>query len=126
MLSSQIGEVMGSGAVAIFRIDDETILEPMDSGNYLIGGLKCDQLTKGWKYDVQNNQIVFIPPSAMQVDIARSWQLPSANIWLTGSENVSEQLGNNFPNFIMNNNSNFIAVISHPGYSAQLSQLLII
>jgi cyanophycinase len=115
-----IGEVMGSGAVAIFRIDSETILEPMDSGNYLIGGLKCDQLTKGWKYDIINNQIVFIPPSAKQVDIARSWQLPAANFWLTGSENNVEQLGTNFPNFIMNNNTSFIAVISHLGYSAQL------
>ena len=119
-----IGEVMGSGAVAIFRIDGETILEPMDSGNYLIGGLKCDQLTKGWKFDIKNNQIVFIPPSAKQVDIARSWQLPAANFWLTGSENISEQLGNNFPNFIMNNNTSFIAVISHPGYSSQLAPII--
>jgi hypothetical protein len=119
-----IGEVMGSGAVAIFRIDGETILKPMDSGNYLIGGLKCDQLTKGWKFDIKNNQIVFIPPSAKQVDIARSWQLPAANFWLTGSENISEHMGNNFPNFIMNNNTSFIAVISHPGYSTQLVPII--
>jgi cyanophycinase len=119
-----IGEVMGSGAVAIFRIDGETILEPMDSGNYLIEGLKCDQLTKGWKYDVINNQVDFIPPSARQVNIGRSWQLPAANFWLTGSENSAEQLGNYFPNFIVNNNTSFIAVISHPGYSAQLIPII--
>ena len=119
-----VGEVMGSGAVSVFRSDSETIFDPIKEGNYIVGGLKCDQLTNGWKYDILTNQIVFIPPSARQIEVSRNWQLPAANIWLTGSENISEHLGNNFTNFIFNVNASFIAVISHPGYSIQLTPLI--
>jgi len=118
-----IGEVMGSGAVSIFRSDSETILEPINSGKYTIERLKCDQLTSGWKYDILNKQIVFIPPSAKQVDSSRNWQLPETDIWLTGSDNISEHLTNNFINFISNVNTSFTVVISHPGYAVQLVSL---
>jgi cyanophycinase len=119
-----IGEVMGSGAASVFQIDSETILETINSGNYLIGGLKCDQLVNGWKYDILNKQIAFIPASAQQIDILRSWQLPTTNFWITGSENISEHLGNSFTNYILSNNTSFVTIISHPGYLVQLAPII--
>ncbi len=115
-----IGEVMGSGAAAIFSIDSQTILEPVINGNYIIGGLKCDQLTNGWKYNIHTKEIVFVPESAKQVDISRNWQLPETNIWLTGSESISEHLGNNFTNFIFRVNASYLVIVSHIGYASRL------
>lgn len=119
-----VGEVMGSGAVAVFTIDEQTNFQAMNSGDYTIEKLKCDQLTNGWKYDIINEQVVFIPASAKQVDPSRNWQLPESNFWLTGSENISEHLGSNFLNFISNVNASFLVVFSHPGYSSQLTPLI--
>jgi cyanophycinase len=111
-------EVMGSGAVSFFNIDDETVLHPMDGVNYTIEKLKCDQLTRGWKYDLVNKQISFIPPSAKEVDASRTWQMPETDIWITGSENIPLHLQSNFPSFISNNK---LVIISHPGAASRVS-----
>ncbi len=118
------GEAMGSGAVSIFTIDGETRFEQFNSGNYTIEKLKCDQLTKGWKYDLINRQISFIPSSANQVDTSREWHLPLTDFRLTGSENIPEQLAVNFPDFVSKVNNGLLVMISHPGYSSQLTPLL--
>ncbi len=120
-----IGEVMGSGAVSIFTIDDETSLQPLISGDYTIGRMKCDQLTKGWKYNINNRQISFIPPSAKEVDTLRQWELPKTNFWVTGSDNIPQQLQSNFYDFVANVNPSKFVVISHPGFSSQLNPLII-
>lgn len=119
-----IGEVMGSGAVSIFTLDEETELHPLTSGEYTIERMKCDQLTRGWKYDLNNRQISFIPPSAKDVDTLRKWELPQTDFWLTGSDNLSQHLQSGFADFIANVNTTKFVVISHPGFSTQLNPLV--
>ncbi|MFO7526046.1 MAG: cyanophycinase, partial [Ignavibacteriaceae bacterium] len=118
-----VGEVMGSGAVSIFTIDDETVLEPINAGDYTIERMKCDQLTSGWKYDINNREIAYIPPSAKEVDTVREWEFPLTDFWITGSDNISQHLQTSFSNFIANVNPDKFVIISHPGFSAQLSPL---
>jgi cyanophycinase len=119
-----IGEVMGSGAATIFTIDNETLFEPINAGNYTIESLKCEQLTKGWKYDLNSREIIYIPPSAKAVDTQREWELPLTDFWLTGSENISQHLQTNFPDFVANVNTGKFIVISHPGFVSQITPLI--
>jgi cyanophycinase len=119
-----VGEVMGSGAVSIFTIDDETDLQPINAGDYTIERMKCDQLTNGWKYDLNNRQIAYIPPSAKEVDNQSEWEFPITDFWITGSDNFSQHLQTNFFNFITNVNPDKFVIISHPGFSSQLNPLI--
>lgn len=119
-----VGEVMGSGAVSIFTIDDETDLQQISAGDYTIEKMKCDQLTNGWKYDLNNRQIAFIPTSAKEVDTLREWKFPLTDFWITGSDNFSQHLQTNFFNFIANVNPDKVVIISHPGFSSQLNPLI--
>lgn len=118
-----IGEVMGSGAVSIFTIDDETVFEPFVSNNYTIERLKSDQLTAGWKYDLNKKEISFIPVSAKDVDIQREWEFLQTNFWLTGSDSISFHLQTSFVNFISSVNTEKIVIITHPGYFAKLNPI---
>ena len=119
-----IGEVMGSGAVSVFTIDDETDLQPINAGDYTIERMKCEQLTNGWKYDLNNRQIAFIPTSAKEVDTLREGKFPLTDFWITGSDNISQHLQMNFSNFIANVNPDKFVIISHPGFSTQLNTLI--
>lgn len=119
-----VGEVMGSGAVSIFTMDDETVLQPISAGDYTIERMKCDQLTKGWKYDINNREIAYIPPSAEAVDTQRACEFPLTDFWITGSDNISQHLQTSFSNFIANVNPYKFVIISHPGFSTQLNPLL--
>jgi cyanophycinase len=119
-----IGEVMGSGAVSIFYKDNLTKYSPYNSGKYTIENLKSHLLTKGWKFDFINKQIVFIPSSAKYVYTNRAWQHPLTDFYLTGNNNISAQLNTNLANFISSVNSNNIAIITHPGFSSSLSSLI--
>jgi cyanophycinase len=116
-----IGEVIGSGAATIFTIDNETLFEPMNSGNYTVENLKCEQLTKYWKYNLNSREIIYIPLSAKEVDTQREWELPLTYIWLTGSDNISQHLQLNFPEFVSSVNTGKFIVISHSGFSSQLT-----
>ncbi|MFN3874259.1 MAG: cyanophycinase, partial [Ignavibacterium sp.] len=71
-----IGEVMGSGAVAIYYKDNTTRYSPYTSGKYTIENLKSHILTKGWKFNFSTKEITFVPSSAKDVDTNRSWQFP--------------------------------------------------
>ena len=119
-----IGEVMGSGAASIFTIDNETVFEPISSGNYTIQRLKCEQLTKGWQYDLNTKQITYIPPSAKQVDTLRTTEFPLTDFWLTGSNDISLQIQTNFSDFIANVNTSKSVIISHPGFASQLTPII--
>jgi len=115
-----ISEVMGSGAAYIFTIDNETVFESFNSGNYTIERLKCEQLTEGWKYDLISREINFIPPSAKAVDIQRSTEFPLTDVWLSGSDNISQHIDSNFASFISSVNADTTILISHPGFTNQL------
>lgn len=115
-----IGEVMGSGAAYIFTIANETVFKPINSGNYTIEKLKCDQLTSGWKYDLINREIEFIPASAKAVDTQRLTEFPLTDFWLTGSDNISQHVQLKFSEYLSNVNTDTTIIISHPGFDSQL------
>jgi cyanophycinase len=117
-----IGEVMGSGAVSIFYKDALTKYSSFTSGKYTIENMKSHLLTKGWKYDFINNEIAFIPSSAIDVDVNRVWFYPQTNFYLTGSNNLTSHL-NNLNSFLTENNSTNVLVISHPGYSDSITTI---
>ncbi len=119
-----IGEVMGSGAVSIFYKDDLTKYSTYSSGKYTIENLKSHLLIKGWKFNFNTKEIVFIPSSAKDVDTNRVWQFPLTDFYLTGSNNISAQLNTNLSDYLTNVNSSNVAVISHPGFSSSLSLII--
>ncbi|MEJ5261803.1 MAG: Type 1 glutamine amidotransferase-like domain-containing protein [Ignavibacterium sp.] len=118
-----IGEVMGSGAVSIFYKDDLTNYSTYSAGKYSIENLKSHFLTKGWKFNFNTKEIVFIPSSAKDVDTNRVWQFPLTDFYLTGSNDISAQLNTNLYDYLSNVNSSNVAVISHPGFSSTLSSI---
>lgn len=117
-----IGEVMGSGAVSIFYKDASTKYSSINAGKYTIENLKSHLLTKGWKYDFINNEISYIPASAKDVDVSRSWQYPQTNFTLTGDNNLSAQL-NNLSSFLNEVNSSNVLIVSHPGFSSSIAAI---
>lgn len=116
-----IGEVMGSGAVTIFRKDAVTKYSAVTSEKYTIENLNSEVLTKSWKYDLINKEINFIPPSAKDVDTARTWFYPQTSFYLTGSNDITAQLNTNLSAFLSAENSSSIVVITHPGYASALN-----
>lgn len=117
-----VGEVMGSGAVSIFYKDSQTEYSDFSAGKYTIENLKCHTLTKGWKYDLINNQIAFIPSSAKDVDINRPWFYSQSNITLTGSNSITSHL-NNLGNYLNEVNSTNVLLITHPGFSGSAAAI---
>lgn len=118
-----IGEVMGSGAVTIFYKDNLTEYSTYSSGKYTIENLKSHILTKGWKFNFNTKEIAFIPSSAKDVDTNRSWHFPLTDFYLTGNNNISIQLSTNLSAFLSSVNSNNVLVISHPGFSNNISTI---
>jgi len=119
-----IGEVMGSGAVTILYKDDLTKYSTYVYGKYTIENLKAHILTKGWKFNFNLMQIEYIPNSAKDVDTSRSYQFPLTDLYLTGSNTISEHLNSNFSSFLASVNNSNILVITHPGYSSSLTPLV--
>lgn len=118
-----IGEVMGSGAVAIFYKDALTKYSTFTSSKYTIENLKSQMLTKGWKFNLANREIAFVPASAKDLDTSRAWFYPQTDFYLTGTNTISSQLSTNLTAFLSEVNNSSIAVISHPGYAATLNTL---
>lgn len=118
-----IGTVMGSGAVAVFNLDERTNFSDYQSGKYFIENLKCDFLTSGWKYNFSSNEIYKIPSSAKPIDNTRSTQFPLTDIILTGENKISAQLNNHLSKFKSEYNLNNVTIISHYGYSANVESI---
>jgi cyanophycinase len=117
------GEVMGSGAVTIYYKDNLTKYSPYVSGKYTIENLKSHILTRGWKFNFNTKQISFIPSSAKDFDINRPWQFPRTDFYLTGNNNISAQLNTHLSAFLFSVNSSNVLVISHPGFSNNVSTI---
>jgi len=117
-----IGEVMGSGAVYIFYKDENTNYSNYESAKYTIENLKSHILTKGWKYNFNDQQVSFIPSSAKNVDVNRSWQFPQTSFTLTGDNNLTSQI-NNLSSFVQEVNSSNVLIITHPGFSSSITTI---
>jgi len=117
-----IATVYGSGSVSFFSIDNSTRF--VNESKYLIENIKCDLLTANWKYDLTNNSVYSIPPTAKEVDTSRSWQLPETGLFLSGSNSVSGNTTYNLPGFLQKANMSKTVIITHPGYVSSITPIL--
>jgi cyanophycinase len=118
-----IAEVMGTAAVSFFYQDELTNFTDFQNDLYTIENLKCDQLTKGWKFNLNTREIEYIPPSAKEVDTSRVWQYPKTIFTLTGSNDIANQLNNRFNDFICGINNPSIVIFSNQSFSSQVQQI---
>ena len=119
-----IAEVMGTAAVSFFYQDESTNLTEYVNGHYTIENLKCDQLTNGWKFNLNKREIEYIPSSAKQVDTSRVWKYPETSLTLTASNDILNQLDDSFSNFISEISNPSIVIFSNQNYSSQAQQIV--
>ena len=113
--NNQIGYVFGSGSVSIFQQDERTKLSG-SSSNYSVENLKYDQLLHGWEYDFKNNKITGYPNSVIQLDTNRIIKLPRTNIYLSGSNNILNNINNGLETYLKDIDSDLVGIITTVNY----------
>ncbi len=114
--------VMGSGSVSFYRCDSLTRL--WSSGTtYELENLYARQLTKNWVYDLNSNQIAFIPISAKSFNQS-AIQFGKSDITLTGSNWIASSWVPALSSFITRANTAKVLIISYPAYSTKANSIL--
>ena len=93
-----IGTIMGSGAVAFYQIDDQTIISS-NPPDYTLENMKCDQLTAGFQYDIFMREIYSSPESATSVNFSQPISYPRTDFILTGTNNASQNIALSFDEY---------------------------
>lgn len=119
-----IAEVLGTASVSFFYQDELTNFTDFQNELYTIENLKCDQLTNGWKFNLNTREIEYIPPSAKQVDTSRVWQYPKTNFTLTGTNDIVNQLSSSFNEFLSGINNPSIVVFTHQSFNTQVQPII--
>jgi len=119
-----IAEVMGSAAVSFYHVDELTKFTNFNNDLYTIENLKCDQLLKGWKFNLKTREIEYIPPSAKFVDTSRTWQFPITDFTVTGSNDIGAQLDNFFTDYLSGIVNPLVVVFTNQTFSTS-TQLII-
>ncbi len=116
------GTVMGSGAVAIYRVDSITNITSTQTA-YHIENLLAHQLVAGWEYDFFNKRIKSIPQSAKPFSIL-SPTIPVTDVTLAGIGFKANVWTNQLSTFLQNSNSSRIVVLTHQSYMSQANALI--
>ena len=116
------GTVMGSGAVAIYRVDSITNITATQTA-YHIENLLAHQLVAGWEYDFFNKRIKSIPQSAKPFSIL-SPTIPVTDVTLAGIGFKANVWTNQLSTFLQNSNSSRIVVLTHQSYMSQANALI--
>jgi cyanophycinase len=116
------GTVMGSGAVAIYRVDSITNITSTQTA-YHIENLLAHQLVAGWEYDFFNKRIKTIPQSAKPFSIL-SPTVPVTDVTLAGIGFKANVWTNQLSTFLQNSNSSRIVVLTHQSYMSQANALI--
>ena len=116
------GTVMGSGAVAIYRVDSITNITATQTA-YHIENLLAHQLVAGWEYDFFNKRIKTIPQSAKPFSIL-SPTIPVTDVTLAGIGFKANVWTNQLSTFLQNSNSSRIVVLTHQSYMSQANTLI--
>ncbi|GAB1441944.1 hypothetical protein MASR2M39_07790 [Ignavibacteriales bacterium] len=116
------GTVMGSGAVAIYRVDSLTNITSTQPA-YKIENLLAHQLVAGWEYDFINKQIKTIPSTAKPFSIS-SPGVPVSDIVLGGSGFKANVWTNQLSTYLQTINSSRIVVLTHQSYISQANLLV--
>lgn len=108
-------KVYGTGAVTIFRKDENTIYQ-RESNSYVIQGLHSDQLIEGWSYDLITDNV--IPrENAREILPVKTSEFPSAEIWFSGNDSVEDNLNFGLKEFIAADNQ--FLVMFDPGSASR-------
>ncbi|MBK7866519.1 MAG: Type 1 glutamine amidotransferase-like domain-containing protein [Ignavibacteriales bacterium] len=116
------GRVMGSGAVAIYRIDSITNISSTQTA-YRIENLLAHQLVAGWEYDFINKQIKATTASTRPFVIS-SPGVPIADITLTGTGFKANVWTSVLSTFLQSINSSRIVVLTNSTYLSQANLLV--
>ncbi len=112
-----IAEIMGTAAVSFYYQDGLTNFTDFQNDLYTIENLKCDQLTEGWKFNLNSREIEYIPPSAKFVDTSRTWEYPITNFTVTGSNDIGGQLDNFFTDYLSGIADPMVVVFTHQSFN---------
>lgn len=116
------GRVMGSGAVAIYRVDSLTNISSTQT-DYRVENLLAHQLVAGWEYDFINKRIKTTTASTRPFAIS-SPGVPATDIILTGTGFKTNVWTTAISNFLQTINSNRIVVLTNPTYLNQANSLV--
>lgn len=119
-----IAEVMGTAAVSFFYQDELTNFTDFQNELYTIENIKCDQLTNGWKFNLNTREIEYIPPSAKQVDTSRVWQYPNTNFIINGTNDIVNQISSSFDEFLSEIVNPSIVIFTHQSFSTQVQPVI--
>lgn len=112
-------EVMGSGAVTFYDGAVHSGMNIYDDG-YVFNKVKAHQLVKGWKFNLNDRVVSYIPPSA-RAFVPKVYSSENLNHYFNGTSSVSSQLSGTFPAF--SNSSGKYRIFTHPGFLPYISPL---
>ena len=116
------GVVMGSGSVSFYRADSLTRL--WSSGIlYELENLHARQLTKNWVYDLNSNNVSFVPLSAKAFNAVNT-TYPKSDVTMTGSNWVATSWLATLSAFVSRANTPDVLIISYPAYEAKANSIL--
>lgn len=110
--------VKGSGSVAVFYFDNQSRFTEYIGGKYTIENLRSHLLTKNWMFDFQNLQVLQIPSSAKSLDSLQTIKYPVTKFYLTGNNDINLHTTQNLSNFLAENNSSYVLLITHSEFSS--------
>lgn len=115
-----IAEVMGSGAVAFYDAAGPGSFAFYD-GKYVFNKIKAHQLVKGWKFNI-NDRIVSYIPSSARAFVPKHYSSVNLNHYFNGTSSISSQLSGTFPAFTQNSSGKY-RVFTHPGFLPSIAPL---
>lgn len=117
-----IAEVMGSGAVSFYQIDDKTRMEYLSS-EFIIENLKCDMLVENWKYNINEKSICYVPPTAQEFDVESEIEFPKTDIWLSGGNSIQSAVNNHLSLFINEADVSNVVLLFNQGFENNIAEL---
>ena len=86
-------EVFGSGVVALLRATEQTQSMVQSAKPLALSHVAYSQMTKGFRFDLQSGQILFVPPSAQEHTPELSIAYPAA-LFIDGSDQTADWFSN--------------------------------
>ena len=119
---NMIAKVFGSGSVSIFQKDELTEYSGANF-EYSIENLRCDQLLHNWSYNLNTKKIIEYPESVIRMNNNKLLELPSANIWLSGSDNIQSNINYGLKSYLHSVNDTSVGLILNKNNEQYLVEL---
>ncbi|MFZ1291854.1 MAG: Type 1 glutamine amidotransferase-like domain-containing protein [Melioribacteraceae bacterium] len=118
-----IAEVFGSGSVMFVHKVDNTKYYQFDS-TLTIENLLTDFLTKGWKYNILDRKIEFIPTSAKEITISNEIENIAKRVVLISGNDLTKQTKNNISNELKSLSEKNVLIFSNNGFEEKHNKLI--